>query len=463
MARSWRGMALILTWLVGTSITGIGLIDVLSANQPPGKVASDAGDVRPVEKSAELSTKVQSEATATRELLDQLKEQNTGKACYTNAWCRTLKQIADLGSDAVPELIQELDSTDDQLMLRCLGFILRDINDKRAIPSLIRAIPKTLLPPCPDMRLKVEDPDLAYFARTNDLFPTYRASRGGEYGFGRPVREICGTLHKLTGKQFGETELYNVFLEGSASQQQRKRVSFQRIAETWAAWWENQWMDYVQDKVYSKIDLPEQIDEGAILPPAVNSRFRTTGLRRNWILETYANPNSKHVFYDFDVGRVAALPEKWRNAGDIESHLDEILFWATREGFDVMGTEYVSPDGQKVFALQPIGLHTWELGKDRWKMDAADFTLNALKDEGRPAKDLLLHFDESTKSISPLETATFLFVTRHGTPGLLFVGVEVHDYRLKPDGILRGDNELNPVAFNKGRRFGFTLVEELTP
>jgi hypothetical protein len=43
------------------------------------------------------------------------------------------------------------------------------------------------------------------------------------------------------------------------------------------------------------------------------------------------------------------------------------------------------------------------------------------------------------------------------------VGVEVFDDTLKPGGISKGDNELNPVAFNKGRRFGWREFEELQP
>ena len=458
MVRSWGGTAVTLLWLIGISICGIGLIDVLSANQLSDKFTSEAGDVITVDKREEQPSKEQTQATATRQLLDKLREQNAGNDRNSEAWCRTLNDIADLGSDAVPEIIQELDSTDDQMMLRCLGFILRAIGDKRAIPSLIRAIPKTLLPPGSDMGLTVDDPELLKFAQANDLNPTNRAN---EYGFGRPVREICGALHKLTGKEFGEEELFGVFFVGSASQQQRKRVCFQRLAETWAEWWEQNWMNYLQDQAYSKVNLPQREDEGPILPPSADSHFKTGNGGGNKILESYRNPKAKRVFYDFDVGRTAGVPEKWRNASDIESHLDEIVFWATREGFDLMGTEYETSEGRKIFALRSIGLRAWELGKERWKSNFTDITLKDLQAEGRPSETLLHHYDEAAKSIAPLETASFLFITRHGTPGLLYVGIEVQDDSLKPGGFAMGDNELNPVAFYKGRRFGFTLLDEL--
>ena len=86
-------------------------------------------------------------------------------------------------------------------------------------------------------------------------------------------------------------------------------------------------------------------------------------------------------------------------------------------------------------------------------------TLESLQQEGRHTEGLLLHYDRERKEIAPAEIATFLFVTREGTPGLLFIGIEVKDDSLQPGGVYDGDHELNPVAFRKGRRFGFKLFE----
>ena len=120
-------------------------------------------------------------------LLDRLEGQDAGSAQFSESWLRTLKEIVDLGPDAVPELVDELDATNDNMMLRCMGFTLRAIGDKRAVPALIRAIPKTLLPPGSDMGLQVEDADLLKFAQQNNLD---KRAHGKEYDFGRPVREI---------------------------------------------------------------------------------------------------------------------------------------------------------------------------------------------------------------------------------------------------------------------------------
>lgn len=433
------------------SMTLIPLNDVSS----PAFSAEERHDNTP---QCDGTTGLAMEQSPTQKLLERLKGQNAGKELFSELWLKTLKQIVDLGPDAVPELIAELDATQEDRMLRCLGFVMRATGDQRCVPALIRAIPKTLQPGGSDMGLRAEDPDLLKFAKENDLHPT---DQDNQYGFGRPVREICGALQKLTGQQFSEEELYHVFRRGSPSQIQRKRVLFERIAVEWASWWELHWKDFVQDELYSKVDLKLTEDEGPILPPSPNSHFKTGAGGSNWILESVLNRQAKRVFYDYDVGRVSALPEKWRNAENIEAHLDEIVVWATREGFDLMGTEYETAEGRRVYAIRSIGLHAWELGNDRWKMSSKGLTLEDLKSEGRPADKLLLHFDVVTKTIQPLEPASYLFITRHGTPGLLFVGIEVQDDSLKPGGIANGDDELNPVAFYKGRRFGFTSLEEI--
>ena len=51
-------------------------------------------------------------------------------------------------------------------------------------------------------------------------------------------------------------------------------------------------------------------------------------------------------------------------------------------------------------------------------------------------------------------------ITRHDTPAFVRLGIEVHDDTMKIGVITRGDDELNPVAFRKGRRFALRLLEE---
>ena len=222
------------------------------------------------------------------------------------------------------------------------------------------------------------------------------------------------------------------------------------------------WSKQIDDAAYSRVNLAELVAEKAIAPLSPDMHFKVDSGGSGWVLESVLNPASKTVLYDFDTGRVAALPERWRGANKIEGQLDEIVAWAQQEGFDLMGDEYTPPNGERpVFALRPIGLRAWELGSHRWKMQSADITLEALQSEGKLADKLLLHRDEESNTFDPQATATFLYITREGTPGLLFVGIEVQDDSLQPGGRIEGDLELMPIAFRKGRRFGFKNFVEI--
>ena len=416
---------------------------VLADENPP---QSDAG-----------ADKVES---VTHQLLRKLKEQNAGPILFTDPWWHTLQELVDQGPVAVPELIEELDATHDARMVRCLGFILRAINDKRAVPALIRAIPKTLFTGSSDMGLNIDDPMLAKFAQEHQLDPQ---SSSKDYTFGRPVREISAALEKLTSVNHGNEELFHIFLVGTEYQRQRQRDFFSRKAETWADWWEKNWASHVDDPKYAKVGLPVRNREDVVSPTQLDVSFKTVGRNSNWILESVLNPSAKIVFYDFDVGRAGALPEKWRHSEDISAHLNEITIWAIGEGFDLMGTEYRTANGRNVFVLRSLRMQIWQLPDERWKMTFRDITLQTLQDEGKVAAKPLLYYDKSIDSPDPDKTASYFFITRHGTPGLLFVGIEVQDDSLKPGGQFDGDDELNPIAFYKGRRFAFSLFEEFLP
>ncbi len=397
--------------------------------------------------------------TPTGRLLDNLEEQNASPERFKDPWLRTLKRIVDLGPAAVPELIDELDATDKDMMMRCLGFTLRAIGDKRAVAALIRAIPKTLIPPNSDMAIRAEDVELAKFARQHDLSRSLDGNGHG-YSFCRPVREVFGALEKLTGQNLGEEELFNVDLEGIEVQKRLKRELFNRTAEKWANWWESHAADLIKDPAFSRVNLTKK-PATATETARAGAHYKTTGEHNNWVLRSIFDPKPEISFYDLDTGRTAALPEKWRDPKTVQSRLDEIFAWAAKEGFDLMGTEYVGPNGERTYALRAIGLRTWELGPQWWKKESRDTTLEGMQQEGTPVEGLLLHRDRDTKTIDPKAIASFFYITREGTPGLLFVGIEVKDDSLKPGGSMRDDFELDPVAFWKGRRFGYSELEVL--
>lgn len=407
--------------------------------------------------STDNSTTQRGSGTSIGELLIRLKKQNASETRFKDPWLRTLKEIVEHGPEAVPALVEELDATDDNMMLRCLGFTVRAIGDQRAVPGLIRAIPKTLQPSCSDMGLLADDPELAKFAQKYDIDGH---NRGVEYDVGRPVREIFAALEKLTGQKFDEQELYSISMSGLPAQQQMKRALYYRTAKKWAEWWQQNAANYTQDPKYAQVGLAEPAAQAAEPLPA-NAHLKLSGGMSGQVLQVVSNPKSRLSFYDLDTGRHAALPGKWRELQDIDSRMDEIVAWAGGEGFDLMGVDYVTPDGKHHFAIRPIGLRAWELPANRWKLQSNDIAVEALQSEGTPVDGLLLHRDKETKAIDPAAVAPFLYITREGTPGLLYVGVEVLDDSLRPGGISMGEPERNPVAFSKGRRFGYCDFEQV--
>jgi len=104
-------------------------------------------------------------------------------------WCSLMRELVTIGQPAVPILVAELDATTEQRMMRRLGFALRAIGDPRAVPALIRALPKTLQPPMSDYGLLVADAELMKFMQQHDLDDK---DRDRYFSFGRPVREVGG-------------------------------------------------------------------------------------------------------------------------------------------------------------------------------------------------------------------------------------------------------------------------------
>ena len=180
----------------------------------------------------------------------------------TELWCLLMRELVAVGREAVPQLCAELDRTTENRMLRRLGFALRAIGDPRAVPALIRAIPKTLLPSSSDYGLIVSDKELTDFMQTHDL----DKGKGGTYfDLGRPGREIVGALHGLTGQNFDDAELFSMSLSEDPRRQVLQRRIYGRQAQRWQAWWEANWRTFTDDAAYQKVNL-NVADEP--LPPA---------------------------------------------------------------------------------------------------------------------------------------------------------------------------------------------------
>ena len=168
----------------------------------------------------------------------------------SDEWASVLRDLIQLGPEATPELVSEMDATHDELMLRSLAFVMRGIGDKPRISALIRALPKTCVKPGSDMGYIAKDPELLAFMQKHG-----KEEMGGtHYPFGRGINEFRSTLQKLTGVKHGEDEIASVVLRGTPRQQMLQRGLYQRCAERWAKWWELHWKEYVGDERYARVN-----------------------------------------------------------------------------------------------------------------------------------------------------------------------------------------------------------------
>ena len=400
-----------------------------------------------------------------RKLLDQILERKEPHFGAT-----LLRDLVKLGPDALPELIQELDTTQDERMMRSLGFVLRAIGDKRAVPSLIRALPKTCLAPSSDYGDRVDDPELMEFLRKHDCDELDRSP--DHFSFGRPVTEIRSALQRLAGQNLGEDELVFVFLNGSDHQQRQQRRLYQRTAQRWAEWWEAHWKEQVKDEAYAKVNLyvRKDLENTRAFPHGPLTKFAEP--MEGLILQSVRAPDAEAiaplgtlVFLDLDTNRVGSLPKHLRAPKLEPERMDEISAWAAREGYDVMGTEYTAPGDKKShYVLRSLGLTAWQIKTDLWDTIVEELIKPEAPALGPPAAGLLAQFDEAKGEYAPKEFATYLFITREGGYGALFVGAEVTDTGLKPGtpALPARETERSNVGFIRGRRLSYRLVEDPT-
>jgi hypothetical protein len=337
----------------------------------------------------------------------------------SKGWATAAYKLTKIGKPAVPALIEELDRTTADRPLRSLGFTLRAIGDPRAVPALINAIPRTLMGPGSDFGLRMDDPELLAFLQKHDLDKENRLS---DFSFGMPYREITGALHSITGKKFNEDELNFITLDGTPKQRWLQLWLFHGLAKHWAIWWKQNWRKFTDDPAYGMVllpslpDAPEVSATSAAQPFPTGAKVNKSGGYANVIVGPFQKEKYYRTFKDLDTGREI----KWPKELPEKASSDEIKTFAADEGFDLRGIEYTPPGSTKsYYALQGLGLRAWQVDNRLYDRIEADLRENKPPDLDRPATEFLMDYDPATKTYHPENKATFLFVTREGTTGIL--------------------------------------------
>jgi beta-lactamase regulating signal transducer with metallopeptidase domain/5-hydroxyisourate hydrolase-like protein (transthyretin family) len=371
----------------------------------------------------------------------------------TELWCTLMRELVAIGPDSVPRLCSELDLTTEDRMLRRLAFALRAIGDPRAVPALIRALPKTLLPSSSDYGLIVEDRELTAFMQKHDLNP----GTGGTYfSLGRPVREICSALSKLTGQITDDPELFGITLSEDPRRQVMQRRLYERNALRWRTWWEMHSRELTDDVTYQKVNLkvlPET------LPPASRTLGPHARLANNeGVIGAILSPaiqDGQHATYflDLDTGFHPQWPAQFPKD---QTKLDQkqLAAWASENGVDLMCIAHPGTDGGWTFVLRGFDLKAWELTpRDLRNLDK--LIAASKPPEGREVGELLMHYDPVTRQLIPDANAAFLFVTREGSFGIL----ETTDRVTRTANLTGAAGSPTPgVGFFEGVRFNLKTI-----
>lgn len=341
-----------------------------------------------------------------------------------NAWAAAMRDLIQLGPPAVPVLTKLLDETDDQYRMRCIVFALRGIGEKRVIPVLIRTIPKTLQPPMSDYGLSCDDAELMAFLRRHDN--DFEDLGGvGHYSFGRPVTEVMRTLEHWTGHTDGIQDICFVHRQGAVTQLAQQERLYLNVARRWAQWWAEHWREYVDDPALAKVEIPEPVVPpdltGIPYGPGVKAAGAMSGVIASVLERDDTLPKGFFplALVDIDTGRFVRWPEFLPPAGEIAGREAELEAWAAREGIDLMGTQYRPPGSDKpLYILKPFGMRAWRIEDRRYETLEAELQ-NAQVRLGVPADGYLADYDAATNTFHPERKATFLFITREGTCGVL--------------------------------------------
>jgi 5-hydroxyisourate hydrolase-like protein (transthyretin family) len=393
--------------------------------------------------------KVPAERTA--RILAEFDRLKGGMSENLELFCSLMRELVTIGPPAVPQICEELDRTNQGQVLRRLAFALRAIGDPRAVPSLIRAIPKTLLPPSSDFGLIVPDPELAAFMHKHDL----DHSKGLHFGYGRPVREVFGALQQLTGQDFDDSEVYRIH----RCQDPRRRVLqlrlYLRQARKWQTWWEANWTKFTRDPAYEKVHLSSSDETVPPPKPLSHSSYLGDGLRG----EVLSPPEEqgKHVthFYDLDTG----CEPKWpAGIPRDESRLDQkqLAQWALDNGVDLMCVTHRAADGTETYVLKTFGLEVHELTERELRnTDRTVIGGNLPTGRAIPPGDLLMHHDLPTGQPNSGAGAAFLYTTREGNQGL----IEITDHITRTENLTGfTGNEPKGVGFHRGVKFDLKSI-----
>ncbi|MBN2582148.1 MAG: carboxypeptidase regulatory-like domain-containing protein [Planctomycetes bacterium] len=324
-------------------------------------------------------------------------------------WSAAMKELAEIGRPAVPDLAAELDRTSNDGTMRQIGFVLRVIRDPRAVPALIRALPRTALASSDfgagNWRTLFGNEDVHNFMLDHQL----ESPRGPDFTWNRAVTQITYALEGITGHQEGHAALSAVPRSDDPDEVRRVKAIRSQEAQQWQQWWDAHHAELATADELASLgtaSTDEQIERAGIarfgpvfptgaavhLGPIVESVMYNQGLG-----------DDKPPCLDFDTGKMYQFPKG----------LPETTPWLNENGIDAFAIR--TNNGS--YTVYGQDTHAWRVDAGLW---------NNLEEQlrgGRLALPSTVHGEFGWSAIWGGYPVTFLFTTRAGGRGIVqFVG-----------------------------------------
>jgi beta-lactamase regulating signal transducer with metallopeptidase domain/protocatechuate 3,4-dioxygenase beta subunit len=406
----------------------------------------------------------ETDGTGTQAAQMDLGNGQIGRVPVNDGWADAVRTLVQIGKPAVPAIAAALDEEDRNHPIRKLAFTLRAIGDPRAVPALIRALPRTLVPSCSDCVEYMEDPELLKFMQKHDL---NAGESGNTFSYGRPFREVVDALRKLTRANQNDTELNWMFLAKTPVQRDAQRKLFYDLAQRWEAWWSQNWQRLGVGNGYAAVNLPplklELLAAEAARTPALltGPKLGLVGGFSGKIIQS-AHESKQLCFIDFDTGRETGWPKELPPLAQMGADDQRIATWADKQGLDLMGITYQPPGyDAPIYCLQPLGMKVWQLTPEEQRlltkaiMGEIPYPLGHPVDRLIPRKETYEGPDKNE-----LGGTAFLFLTREGTAGLLRMTAQVTDTHVQSGQRSSPDDQFSPIGHFRGAKISYSLIGE---
>ncbi len=439
--------------------------DTAKGNRPTDDQSKPAPNAETEKINAAIRILRETDGTGTQTAQMDMGNGQFGRVAVNDDWAAAIRTLTEIGKPAVPAIAAALDEEDRNHPIRKLAFTLRAIGDPLAMPALIRALPRTLVPSCSDCIEYVEDPELLKFMQKHDLDG---GKSGNAFSYGRPFREVVSALRKLSGTNQNDMELNFIFLGKTPAQRDAQRKLFYDLAQRWEQWWSQNWQRLGVGNDYAAVNLPplklELSAADAARTPTLPTgpKLGLVDVTSGKIIQS-AQESKQRCFIDFDTGRETGWPKELPPIAQLGADQKPIINWADKQGIDLMGITYQPPGfDAPIYCLQPLSMKVWQLTPEEQRSlplairGEIPYPLGHPVDRLVPRKEAYQGPDKNE-----LGGTAFLFLTREGTAGLLRMTAQVTDTNVQSGQRSSPDDQFSPIGFYRGAKISYALVGEV--